>query len=92
MNLKPLPKSDSVQYWGGSVLGDVLSENDLETCQTYWKNCRRGLNEENWDFFKDHARMVSVIFSDQESELGKGVEWDAHNFVVHQILTGQTDD
>ena len=86
MNLKPVKQSESLQYWGSSILGDALSENDLEACQTYWKNCRRGLNEENWDFFKAHARMVSVIFSDQEGEQGKGVEWDAHNLAVYQAL------
>lgn len=86
MRLEPLKESESLQYWGGNMLTDVLSEDDLKACQAYWKNCRHGLNDENWNFFKDHARMVSVIFSDQESEEGKGVEWDAHNFAVYQVL------
>ncbi|MDE7310729.1 MAG: hypothetical protein K2N87_03760 [Eubacterium sp.] len=86
MSLKPLKESESLKYWGTSILGDILPENGLDTFQTYWKNCRSGLNEENWDFFKGHARMVSLIFSDQESEEGKGVEWDAHNLAVYQIL------
>lgn len=89
MNQEPLKESESLQYWGSGILGDVLSESDSETDLTYWKNCRRGLNEENWEFFKDHARMVSVIFSEQELEQGKGVEWDAHNFAVYQVLNKQ---
>ncbi len=86
MRLEPLKESASLQYWSGNMLTDVLSEGSLKTCQTNWKNCRQGLNDENWDFFKDHARMVSVIFSDQDSEEGKGVEWDAQNFAVYQAL------
>ncbi len=86
MKQEALKESESLQYWGSGILGDVLSENNLETDLTYWKNCRRGLNEENWKFFKDHARMVSVILSEQELEQGKGVEWDAHNLAVYQVL------
>ena len=56
---------------------------------TYWKNCREGLNDDNWDFFKDHAKMVSVIFSDQEGETGKGLEWDAQNLAVYEELNAQ---
>lgn len=92
MRLEPWKESESVQYWGSSILGDVLSEDDMETYKTSWENCRAGLNEENWEFFKDHARMVSVIFSDQEGEVGKGLEWDAHNLVVYQVLNRQKDE
>lgn len=91
IRLEPWKESESLQYWGSSILGDVLSENDLETYKTSWKNCRDGLNEDNWEFFKDHAKMVSVIFSDQEGEVGKGLEWDAHNLVVYQVLNRQKD-
>lgn len=91
MSLDPVKESESLQYWGSSTLGDVLSEDDSDTYKTYWKYCRDGLNEENWDFFKDHARMVSVIFSDQDGEAGKGLEWDAHNFAVYQVLSRQME-
>ncbi len=90
MKLEPWKETESVQYWGSSILGDVLSEKDIETYQKNWQYCRDGLNEENWDFFKDHARMVSVIFSDQEAEGGKGMEWDAHNLAVYNVLSSQT--
>lgn len=89
MRMEPLKESETVRYWGSSTLGDFLAEHDLEMYKKYWKYCRDGLNDENWDFFKDHARMVSVIFSDQEGEEGKGLEWDAHNFAVYQVLNKQ---
>lgn len=91
MRLQPWKESESVKYWGGSVLEYILPENHLETYKMYWRYCRNGLNDENWDFFKKHARMVSVIFSDQEGETGKGLEWDAHNLAVYQVLTGQME-
>lgn len=91
MRLQPWKESESVKYWGSSTLENTIPENDLEAYQTYWKYCRDGLNDENWDFFKEHARMVSVIFSDQEGETGKGLEWDAHNLAVYQVLTGQME-
>lgn len=86
MRMEPWKESELVKYWGSSTLTDVIPEKDIETYQTYWKFCRDGLNDENWDFFKDNARMVTVIYADQEAESGKGVEWDAHNLAVFEEL------
>ncbi|MCI8892789.1 MAG: hypothetical protein HFH34_15940 [Eubacterium sp.] len=89
IRMEPVKESESLKYWSSSTLADVLAKDDLEDYKTYWKNCREGLNDDNWDFFKDHAKMVSVIFSDQEGETGKGLEWDAQNLAVYEELNAQ---
>lgn len=89
IRMEPVKESESLKYWSSSTLVDVLAKDDLEDYKTYWKNCREGLNDDNWDFFKDHAKMVSVIFSDQEGETGKGLEWDAQNLAVYEELNAQ---
>lgn len=85
-------ESDDVRYWGSSFLKDVIPPAYSGEYKELWKSYQSGLNDGNWDFFKDNARMVVVTMTDQEGENGKAVSWNAKNLAVYSALHSQIDD
>ncbi|MDE7273770.1 MAG: hypothetical protein K2N95_12040 [Lachnospiraceae bacterium] len=85
-------ESDNAKYWGNSLLKDVIPEEHLEAYKEQWKFYQIGLNDDNWDFFKDNARMVVVIMADNEGENGKAISWNAKNLAVYHTISSQIDN
>lgn len=89
---EPTEESDVLKLWAGPKLSEVISDELSQQYRDIWKPYKTGLNDENWDAFRENGRLVTATWVNNEIEGGKGVQLDAYNLASYNALKAHMDN
>lgn len=92
LNEKPTRESESLKLWGGPQLSDFIPESQSLQYRDIWKQYKRGLNDQNWEQFRENGRLVTAYWTNGGEEAAKGICLDAMNLVVYNELKTQIEN
>lgn len=89
IHAKDYRESDVLKIWADRCIADFISEKESESCRNLWAFFQPGLNEENWGDFCETARMVTVLWNNDD---WKTLEFNAYNLCVYNELKNQLSE
>ena len=92
---KRLTESEHLKLWASKSVIQSIPGKESDNYRERWKDYQPGLNEENWDTFHQNARLVTVVWSDDEelSSFTKNIiAFNAYNLVVYNEIKSQLSD
>lgn len=89
IHAKDYTESDVLKIWSDKCISDSISEKESESYRNLWAFFQPGLNEENWGEFCETARMVTVLWNNDD---WKTLEFNAYNLCVYNELKNQLSE
>lgn len=89
IHAKDYTESDVLKIWADRCIADSISEKESESYRNLWAFFQPGLNEENWGEFCETARMVTVLWNNDD---WKTLEFNAYNLCVYNELKNQLSE
>lgn len=86
IHAKDYTESELLKIWADRCIADFISEKESESYRNLWTFFQPGLNEENWDAFRETARMVTVLWNIED---WRTLEFNAYNLCVYNELKSQ---
>lgn len=89
IHAKDYRESDVLKIWSDKCIADFISDKESESYRNLWAFFQPGLNEENWGEFCETARMVTVLWNNDD---WKTLEFNAYNLCVYNELKNQLSE
>lgn len=83
---EPTEESDIVKLWAGQKLAEVIPDELSEQYRDMWKPYKTGLNDENWERFRENGTLVTVTWVNNQEEEWNCVYLDGFHYEVYREL------
>ena len=80
----------SVTNWGTGSIGDLIPVEEQEYYREQWESYQRGLNEDDWEEFKQNSRLERIsLLTDNGWNC---VEFNAANQMIYETIKNTLHD
>lgn len=80
-------ESEQLKLWSTGSVGETVSEDESVLYRDRWIGLQPNLNAENWDVFSENAKMVTVLWWNQEDV--KALQFEAYHWLVYDEISRQ---